>query len=190
MVCTAGRLIRVHTPPEVGRRSHPGQGSAPGDRGGKSHGSRRSDSSLASGGYAYGEMPAACTLPSHAYRYMSSLVRGAPASPASASARLPAATSPVAARRGTFRTTTTAAANSSHPAPYQYGSRSGSPEFPPTATVAATTPTRAASSSPSTAVAQRLSGGAGGTGSAALSVRGALTLCRGLRVRILTAHTL
>lgn len=64
MVCTAGRLIRVQSPDAVRRSSHPVQPSVAGNRAS----SRNRTSAGSSGACAYGEMPAACTRPSHTYR--------------------------------------------------------------------------------------------------------------------------
>ncbi|GAA3068258.1 hypothetical protein GCM10020254_10010 [Streptomyces goshikiensis] len=68
MVCTAGRLIRVHGGAGVSAgcgsaaRSGPAQAAPVG----KSQGSRSRVSPASCGAWSYGEIPAACTLPSQA----------------------------------------------------------------------------------------------------------------------------
>src|SRR5438270_11328015 len=99
MVRSAGRLSRV----QPGGRSRAAQPYASGH----SHRSRRPDSVGEAGGSAYGSTPAACTRPSHAYRYRSSDVVGGPARAATRSARATANTAGMAERGGTRKTSAT-----------------------------------------------------------------------------------
>src|SRR3954462_1054850 len=104
MVGTVGRFMRTHRPLPVWVSPQPLQAPSVG----KSQPSRSWASSGAAGGEAYGEIPAAWTRPSQAYRYMSSLVRGGEERPATATAAAPIRTRTVAARAGTLRTVHTA----------------------------------------------------------------------------------